>query len=347
MLVGCRVSPPSWRIVGSPFGRVLTAIRENPERAEFVGINVRRYQLAAFVVAGAFAGLAGALFGIFNRGVFPDFAYWSKSAEVLIMVILGGMGNFWGPAVGAATLILLNQQITSYTQYWPLVLGLDPDRAAVRLSGRHRRRAARRRAAVAEAARCLRSATSARSFSGFTAVGGVSLDVPAQGITAVIGPNGAGKSTLFNLLTGHLRADAGSVSFEGRDITGAAPHAICRMGVGRSFQHTNIFRKLTVFENVQAALIAHGGAGAQFLGTRRRSLSRRNLADPRIARACRPGRAVSGFAVARQPEAARARHRARERSETAAARRADRRHVGHGDTRRDPRCWSGSWPSAS
>jgi branched-chain amino acid transport system permease protein len=111
------------RIVDSPFGRVLTAIRENPERAEFIGVNVQRYQLAAFVVAGTFAGWAGALFGIFNRGVFPDFAFWSKSAEVLIMVILGGIGNFWGPAVGAATLILLNHQITSYTQYWPFILG--------------------------------------------------------------------------------------------------------------------------------------------------------------------------------------------------------------------------------
>ncbi len=111
------------RIVDSPFGSVLTAVRENPERAEFVGVNVRRYQLAAFVVAGAFAGWAGALFGIFNRGVFPDFAHWSKSAEVLIMVILGGISHFWGPAVGAAILILLNQHINAYTQYWPLILG--------------------------------------------------------------------------------------------------------------------------------------------------------------------------------------------------------------------------------
>ena len=103
-----------------------------------------------------------------------------------------------------------------------------------------------------------------KTFSGFTAVDGVTLNVPAQGITAVIGPNGAGKSTLFNLLTGHLRADSGSVSFEGADITGAAPHRICRMGVGRSFQHTNVFRKLTVFENIQAALIAHGGKTRDF-----------------------------------------------------------------------------------
>jgi branched-chain amino acid transport system permease protein len=113
-----------WRIVNSPFGRMLTAIRENPERAEFVGVNVRRHQLATFVIAGTFAGFAGALFGIFNRGVFPDFAYWGRSAEVLIMTILGGMGHFWGPAVGAAALVLLNQQINAYTIYWPFILGV-------------------------------------------------------------------------------------------------------------------------------------------------------------------------------------------------------------------------------
>src|SRR3989442_1138328 len=71
------------RVVRSPFGRMLTTIRENAERAEFIGVHVRRYELAAFVLAGAFAGLAGGLFGIFNRGVFPDFAYWTKSSEVL------------------------------------------------------------------------------------------------------------------------------------------------------------------------------------------------------------------------------------------------------------------------
>jgi branched-chain amino acid transport system permease protein len=112
------------RIVGSPFGRMLATIRENAERAEFIGVNVRRYELAAFVLAGAFAGLAGGLFGIFNRGVFPDFAYWTKSSEVLIMTLLGGMGTFYGPALGALVLILLNQQITSYTEYWPFVLGV-------------------------------------------------------------------------------------------------------------------------------------------------------------------------------------------------------------------------------
>ncbi|HJT05624.1 MAG TPA: branched-chain amino acid ABC transporter permease [Stellaceae bacterium] len=112
------------RIIGSPFGRMLTTIRENPERAAFIGINVRAYELAAFVVAGGFAGIAGALFGISSRGVFSDFVYWPKSAEVMIMTILGGMEHFWGPVVGAATLVLLNDKITSYTEYWPLVLGI-------------------------------------------------------------------------------------------------------------------------------------------------------------------------------------------------------------------------------
>lgn len=111
------------RLTLSPFGRVLTTIRENPERAAFIGVNVRAYELAAFAIAGGFAGLSGALFGIFNRGVFADFVYWSKSADVMIMTILGGMQHFWGPAIGALVLTLLNQQITAYTEYWPFVLG--------------------------------------------------------------------------------------------------------------------------------------------------------------------------------------------------------------------------------
>jgi branched-chain amino acid transport system permease protein len=111
------------RVTDSPFGRVLTTIRENPERAASIGVNVRAYELAAFTIAGGFAGLSGALFGIFNRGVFADFVFWSKSADVMIMTILGGMQHFWGPAVGALVLTLLNQQITAITEYWPFVLG--------------------------------------------------------------------------------------------------------------------------------------------------------------------------------------------------------------------------------
>jgi branched-chain amino acid transport system ATP-binding protein len=102
-----------------------------------------------------------------------------------------------------------------------------------------------------------------KSFDGFQAVGGVSLAVQRGQIAAIIGPNGAGKTTFFNLVTGHLRPDTGSVVLDGRDVTGLPPHDICRLGMGRSFQRTNIFPRLTVFENVQAAFISH----------RRRSLS--------------------------------------------------------------------------
>jgi branched-chain amino acid transport system ATP-binding protein len=102
-------------------------------------------------------------------------------------------------------------------------------------------------------------------FDGFVAVGGVSLDVPRGGIAAIIGPNGAGKTTLFNLITGHLQPDRGHVKLDGRDVTGIAPHDLCRLGVGRSFQRTNIFPRLTVFENVQAAFVSHRGRGWNLL----------------------------------------------------------------------------------
>jgi branched-chain amino acid transport system ATP-binding protein len=100
-----------------------------------------------------------------------------------------------------------------------------------------------------------------KSFDGFLAVGGVSFSVPRGSISAIIGPNGAGKTTLFNLITGHLRPDAGSVRFKEREVTGIAPHDLCRLGMGRSFQRTNIFPKLTVFENIQAAYLSHRGRG--------------------------------------------------------------------------------------
>jgi branched-chain amino acid transport system ATP-binding protein len=103
-----------------------------------------------------------------------------------------------------------------------------------------------------------------KSFAGFRAVTDVHLAVAEGEIAAVIGPNGAGKSTLFNLITGHLRPTAGQVFVDGRDVTGVAPYRICGMGLGRSFQRTNIFPKLTVRDNVQAALLAHRGQGPNF-----------------------------------------------------------------------------------
>ena len=100
-----------------------------------------------------------------------------------------------------------------------------------------------------------------KSFGGFIALSRVSFTVPQGSISAIIGPNGAGKTTLFNVLTGHLAPNEGRVVFKGQDVTGTAPHDLCRLGVGRSFQRTNIFPKLTVFENVQAAFVSHRRRG--------------------------------------------------------------------------------------
>jgi branched-chain amino acid transport system ATP-binding protein len=95
-----------------------------------------------------------------------------------------------------------------------------------------------------------------KSFGGLVAVNRVSFDLERGGISSIIGPNGAGKTTLFNLLTGHIRPDGGAIYFEGRNITGLSPNRICRRGIGRSFQRTNIFTRLSVFDNVQVALMA-------------------------------------------------------------------------------------------
>ena len=111
-------------ITRSSFGLILRAISENPERVAFCGVDVRRHRLAAFVIAGAFAGLAGALFAPFNRVANPDLLHWSQSAEPVLMTILGGAGYFLGPFFGAAVFVLLETWITSFTDRWMLVLGI-------------------------------------------------------------------------------------------------------------------------------------------------------------------------------------------------------------------------------
>ena len=104
-----------------------------------------------------------------------------------------------------------------------------------------------------------------KSFDGFIAVAGVSFQVEKGEICSIIGPNGAGKTTLFNMITGHLPLDKGRVIFNGIDISRLPAHKICRLGLGRSFQRINIFPRLTVFENIQAAVLTHRGKSLDFL----------------------------------------------------------------------------------
>jgi branched-chain amino acid transport system permease protein len=113
-----------WLIIKSPFGKTLQAMRENAQRAESIGINVRLYQLSTFVLSGFFLGVAGSLFCGFNKNVFPNYAHWGKSTEMLVVCLLGGIYNFFGPIVGSIVYLFLDKVITAYTQYWPLVLGL-------------------------------------------------------------------------------------------------------------------------------------------------------------------------------------------------------------------------------
>lgn len=103
----------------------------------------------------------------------------------------------------------------------------------------------------------------AKNFDGFQAIADANLHVPEGQIVAVIGPNGAGKSTLFNLITGHLSVDSGKITFKGQPIANLPPHKICKLGVSRSFQLINIFPRLTVFENVQAAVLAEQGKSSK------------------------------------------------------------------------------------
>ncbi len=108
----------------SPFVLILRAIRENAERANFIGVDVRRHQLVTFVIGAFFAGIAGALSAEHNRFVAPEMLLWSTSAEPILASLLGGMFSLAGPAVGAALLLYLNITITRYTDYWPTVLGV-------------------------------------------------------------------------------------------------------------------------------------------------------------------------------------------------------------------------------
>jgi branched-chain amino acid transport system permease protein len=112
------------RIVASPFGHALRGIRESETRMLALGYNVWRYKLVAFVLAAMFAGLAGCLYVYYNRFVSPDYLHVARSAEVLLMVILGGAGTLIGPAIGAALIVLLQNIISGYTERWLIVLGV-------------------------------------------------------------------------------------------------------------------------------------------------------------------------------------------------------------------------------
>lgn len=110
------------RLANSPFGRVLQGIRENEERMEFVGYDVQRYKVVAFAISGGFAGLAGGLYVPFQSVANPELLHWTVSGELVVMVLLGGLGTFWGPMVGAGLVVLLEDRLGGVAS-WEVILG--------------------------------------------------------------------------------------------------------------------------------------------------------------------------------------------------------------------------------
>jgi len=112
-----------WRITESPFGYAMRTLRDNQRRAGFLGTNVRTHMLANFVLAGAFAGLAGALWGPFSRSVNPGLLGWGESGIAVFMTLIGGAGSFIGPMLGSVIYTMLQAVVKMYTVYWPLTIG--------------------------------------------------------------------------------------------------------------------------------------------------------------------------------------------------------------------------------
>ncbi|MFN4170887.1 MAG: branched-chain amino acid ABC transporter permease [Pseudorhodobacter sp.] len=112
-----------WRVVNSSFGAVLEGIRQNERRMAALGFAPYRYKLYAFILSGMGAGFAGALMANFLRFASPDMMHWTKSGELMIMVILGGVGSFLGPIFGAAAFLILETFLAGWTEHWPLALG--------------------------------------------------------------------------------------------------------------------------------------------------------------------------------------------------------------------------------
>ena len=113
-----------WVIVNSPFGKALQGIRDNETRAEFVGVQIWRYRLIAFLVSGVFTGLAGALWVPLNGLTTPDILYWPFSGEIVFMTVLGGFRTFAGPIIGAVAFNYLKTYAVGFTVYWQMFLGV-------------------------------------------------------------------------------------------------------------------------------------------------------------------------------------------------------------------------------
>lgn len=262
-----------WMLLRSPFGQVITAMRVNEGRTRALGFPIDRYKLVSFCIAGMLAGLAGYLGAVQFGYVNPAHMAWRESGRVLMVVILGGSGTLFGPVIGAFVFVLLEDLLSGLTEHWLLIMGafvvavvliLPNGIAGLLLSvtgnaprsrsqpGNH----ASRPRLVDVAARdgpILEIENLTKRFTGLVAVNSASLRFSPGKVHAVIGPNGAGKTTLINMLSGELPPTGGHIRYNGVDITGQSPDSISRMGIGRSFQITNLYPSLSCFQNCRIA----------------------------------------------------------------------------------------------
>src|SRR5690554_3908254 len=280
------------RISLSPFGVVLTAIRENPERAMAVGHTIQRYKLAVFVIAAAYGGLAGGLLGMFQGYMPPDAFNLHTSAELVIQTVMGGAGTLFGPLLGALIWLYLYevlQFVDAVGPYWRLILGIifvilvtlfRRGICGEFLAWRNRRVSKRMAAAVPSTSHTpgpdmlarlvlrdappmergrlvLRADNIAKHYGGLKAVKGVSIAIEEGELRGLIGPNGAGKSTFFRMLAGEIQPTHGRVYLREQDITGIGVTQVCQMGMSKSYQVNTLFDQLTVKQNVLMSVLKH------------------------------------------------------------------------------------------
>ena len=281
-----------WRFHRSPIGSVLIAIRENEQRASFIGYETTKYKLIAFVLSASITGLAGILLLFNNRMTSAEPISVVFSGELLAMLVIGGMRSFLGPALGAFFYVIFRDLLSSVTEDWLLYFGLlfvffvlfSPSG----LVGIYERlRSTWVKVPIVDAAMSQRRSGSTALpdflipppikdsvilhvkniklyFGGIKAIDGVSFSVSSVGLHALIGPNGAGKTSAFNVISGLHPLDGGSVLLGSHDITNLHQADRTQQGIGRSFQITNLFPGLSVAENVRLALQAKTPARMNF-----------------------------------------------------------------------------------
>ena len=276
-------------LLDSRTGRAIRALRRGHIAAEAFGVQTPRAKLLVFIYAAVLAGLSGWLYAHFQRAANPTPFGAQAGIEYLFIAVVGGAGYVWGGVLGAAIVVILKEILQSYLPYifggqvqletivfgilLVVLLQLAPTGVWPWLMARLALKPARKRpdTTLALAARpreagapsvLLQIENARKQFGGVIAVNNVSFDVRAREIVALIGPNGAGKSTTFNLITGVLSKTGGTISVLGRKIDNAAPQAVTKLGIARTFQHVKLVPDMTVLENVAIGAHLRGHSGA-------------------------------------------------------------------------------------